>query len=165
MTDEIIELAVQTPVVAVGYNIATITVTDVVPNRYSCMWGTATGVYTNILPRTKPKRVYNQDGTMNWVTTFTLTNVQQAAAQAYFAVVVLNGVLSSEITWTQPALNPNAADQVHVMYKVLMAVGNIADICARAATRGWMNGDEWNGLHRDIALVQQYNQIAWNDGR
>jgi len=157
------------PSVAVGVNIATITVNNgatPLPGG-TIRWGTATGVYTSgPALYTDCKRIVAQDGTVSYQLVFVITGIQLNAAQTYFAQVsYVGGNTSSEATWSQPGLNASASDQVNIHNRVKLELAHISDICVRGARFGWLSADDYNGLRRSISLVQNYNRIKWNDGR
>ncbi len=156
------------PSVAVGYNIATITVNSPTPLPAGyIVYGTATGVYTSAPIQYQPcKRVVAADGTVSYQLVFVITGIQVAAAQTYFAEVVYNGGnVSSEATWSQPGLNANTADLVHIQNKAQKQLARIADIAQKGSRQGWLSNSDWVGLNRAKLAVQEYNKIKWNDGR
>jgi hypothetical protein len=156
------------PSVAVGFNIATVTINNATPLPAGYLvYGTATGVYTSAPIGYQPcKRVVAADGTVSYQLVFVITGIQLAAAQTYFAqVVYVGGSTSSEATWSQPGLNANAADLVHIQNKAKKQLARIADIAQKGARQGWLSNTDWVGLNRAKLAVQEYNRIKWNDGR
>ena len=88
------------------------------------------------------------------------------AAQAYFAKIFFtDGTATSELTWTQPALNASPSDQVFFYDRVLSSLGTIIDISTRAADQGWLSNDDYVALQNRITTTAWLNTVKWNDGR
>jgi len=164
---EITELAsvVQAFVAKAGVDIATITGTTSIKTNGTVYWGTATGVYTNTqYQESKPE--YQPDNTLQWRLTFTLPGLQLQAAQAYFAkVFFVDGTSTSELTWTQPALNASGSDQVFFYDKVVSSFATVVDVAIRGADQGWLSADEYTAFQNRIAATAWLNTVKWNDGR
>ena len=156
---------VQAFAVKTGVNIATITGTASTPIKGTVYWGTATGVYTNT-QYAESVAEYQPDNTLQYRLTFILTNVQLQAAQAYFAKIYFtDGTATSELTWTQPALNASGSDQVFFFDRVLSSFATTIDIATRAADQGWLSNDDYVAFQNRIAATAWLNTVKWNDGR
>jgi len=156
---------VQAFTVKVGVDTSTVTGTTSVKVNGTIYWGTATGVYTNYMYR-EATYEWQPDNTLQYRLTYLLPNLQLQAAQAYFAKIFFtDGTATSELTWTQPALNASPSDQVFFYDRVLSSLGTIIDISTRAADQGWLSNDDYVALQNRITTTAWLNTVKWNDGR
>lgn len=166
--EDILELALIPFAVTPGYNIATAQGSYATARDTWFNWGTTSGAsnYTHTEKKQHGVRTYTSDGTLTWLYSWTLTNLQLPANQTYYGTFYFaDGTNSGELSWTQPGLNPNTADLVRVRVAYIAELARIADICTRGARQGWLSSDDYNGMKRAISLIQTYNVVKFNDGR
>jgi len=130
------------------------------------LYGTATGVYTNvILPEVFGQPSVNSPGNFAYLWIIT-DKMRQAVDTTYYAIVVFrDGTQSSEATWTQPGLGAQATDVVTFAQRNLTRLAKLSELANKAATQGWLSTDEYFSFQLLAASTAWFNSIQWADGR
>jgi|SRR5215471_9100094 len=139
--------------------------TGATQSKSKLKYGTATGVYTYQSPDWQLGQLYPNFGAGYWYVYY-LTGLRQANNTTYFGdFIFIDGTVGTEFSWTQPGLGASGSDLVNINNIAKLELARISDICVRGARFGWLSADDYTGLRRAIARVQNYNKIKWNDGR